>query len=133
MVGGVLVTHGTIGESLLAGLSCIGGDCRQLATVSIEPGEENEVILEQIKECLQKVDSGDGVLIFTDMFGGTPSNLSYSLFKANKVEVVTGVNLPMLLKFFNYRETGNLKELAVKVKKAGQSAISVASELSREK
>ena len=128
MIGAVLVTHLSIGEALCESLQVIAGPCGGVGTVSIRPGEENEAILERIRKAVEEADAGAGVIIFTDMFGGTPSNLSLTLFNEGAVEVVTGVNLPMLMKYFNYRESKSLKDLAVIVKEAGRGAISVASD-----
>jgi PTS system mannose-specific IIA component len=96
--------------------------------VSIKPNEENETVLERIRVAVEESNDGSGVIIFTDMFGGTPSNLSLTIYQEGVVEVLTGVNLPMLVKYYNYRESRSLGELAVLVKEAGKGAIAMASD-----
>lgn len=128
MIGAVLVTHLSIGDSLRLSLDVIAGRECGVETVSINPGEENEVVLERIRASVEKVDDGSGVIIFTDMFGGTPSNLGLTLYQEGRVEVMTGVNLPMLVKYYNYRESKDLRELALLVKEAGKGAIAIASD-----
>jgi PTS system mannose-specific IIA component len=132
VIGAVLVTHLSIGQALCESLQVIAGKCLGVRTVSILPGEENEAILTRIREAVDAVASGKGVIIFTDMFGGTPSNLSLTLYQEGTVEVVTGVNLPMLVKYYNYRESKPLGELALLVKEAGKGAIAMASDYQAE-
>jgi PTS system mannose-specific IIA component len=128
VIGAVLVTHLSIGEALCESLQVIAGRCEGVGTVSIKPNEENETVLERIRVAVEESNDGSGVIIFTDMFGGTPSNLSLTIYQEGVVEVLTGVNLPMLVKYYNYRESRSLGELAVLVKEAGKGAIAMASD-----
>ena len=103
MIGVVICTHSTLAEALLQAACMIVGEFPAAQTVSVMPGEGMDLIREKIGDAIREVDQGDGVLIMCDMFGGTPSNLSLS-FLSDQVEVVTGVSLPMLIKFFTCRE-----------------------------
>jgi PTS system mannose-specific IIA component len=98
MIGIVIVTHLKLGEELLAAAELIVGKLKQFQAVSIDPKEDVEEIKEKISAAIRAVDRGKGILILTDMFGGTPSNISLSFLEEWKIEVITGVNLPMLLK-----------------------------------
>jgi PTS system mannose-specific IIA component len=129
MVGIVIVTHLNLGEELLAVVKLIVGKLKQFEAVSINPTEEVEEIREKISAAIRKVDRGKGVLILTDMFGGTPSNISLSFLEEWKIEVITGVNLPMLLKLSTYEEEKDLAELAEFIKTYGQKNINLASEI----
>jgi PTS system mannose-specific IIA component len=129
MVGIVIVTHLSLGEELLAVVKLIVGKLKQFEAVSINPTEEVEEIREKISAAIRKVDRGKGVLILTDMFGGTPSNISLSFLEEWKIEVITGVNLPMLLKLSTYEEEKDLAELAEFIKTYGQKNINLASEI----
>jgi PTS system mannose-specific IIA component len=129
MVGIVIVTHLSLGEELLAVVKLIVGKLKQFEAVSINPTEEVEEIREKISAAIRKVDRGKGVLILTDMFGGTPSNISLSFLEEWKIEVITGVNLPMLLKLSTYEEEKDLAGLAEFIKTYGQKNINLASEI----
>jgi PTS system mannose-specific IIA component len=129
MVGIIIVTHLRLGEELLAVAELILGKLKQFEAVSIDPKEGVEEITEKISEAVRKVDRGKGVLILTDMFGGTPSNISLSFLEEWKIEVITGVNLPMLLKLSTYEEERDLAELAEFIKTYGQKNINLASEI----
>ncbi len=98
MVGIVIVTHGELAHHLLETAKGIVGEARQVATLSVSANKEIAKIRSDLSDAIQNVDTGDGVLILTDMFGGTPSNISLSFLNEKEVEVVTGVNLPMLIK-----------------------------------
>ena len=104
MVGIVIVTHLKLGEELLGVAELIVGKLKQFQAVSIDPTEGVEEITEKISTAIRSVDKGKGVLILTDMFGGTPSNISLSFLEEWKIEVITGVNLPMLLSSPHTRE-----------------------------
>ncbi len=125
MVGLVLVAHAGLAKELLAAAEMIVGEMGMAEAVGIRPDEEVEKVLKNVTEAIEKV-SGDGVIIMTDMFGGTPSNMSLSFLKDNVVEVLTGVNLPMLLKFATEREKSGVAELARTLKDCGRESISVA-------
>jgi len=128
-VGVVIVTHYGLGEQFLQALRLIIPDAPAFHSVSIDPGQSLEAMRESIRERLEVAEDGEGVLILTDMFGGTPSNVSLSFLEEHRVEVVTGLNLPMLIKLATMREDRPLEELAGFVKEYGQRNISVASEL----
>jgi PTS system mannose-specific IIA component len=129
MVGIVLVTHPNLGEEFIRSAEMICGKMPRVLTVSIDTRKEVEELRRGIAEAIKKVDDGDGVLILTDMFGGTPSNMSLAFLQEDRVEVLTGLNLPMMIKLSNCREGPPLKELARMVKEAGQKNINLASEI----
>jgi PTS system mannose-specific IIA component len=129
MVGIVIVTHLKLGEELLAVAELIVGKLKQFQAVSINPKEGVEEISERISEAIRKVDKGKGILILTDMFGGTPSNICLSFLEEWKIEVITGVNLPMLLKLATSEEERDLAELADFIRTYGQKNINLASEI----
>jgi len=128
MIGGIIVCHGRMAEELLNALTIILGEAPNIEAISIGWYDDVEDSKKKINQSLKRVDQKSGVAIFTDMFGGTPSNLSFSFFKENHVEIVTGVNLPMLIKACALRE-GKLPELARAVREQGKGAIFVASEI----
>ena len=129
MVGIVIVAHLRLGEELLAAAELIVGKLKQFEAVSINPTEGVEEIREKISAAIRKVDRGKGILILTDMFGGTPSNISLSFLEEWKIEVITGVNLPMLLKLSTYEGERDLAGLAEFIKTYGQKNINLASEI----
>jgi PTS system mannose-specific IIA component len=129
MIGIVIVTHLKLGEELLAAAELIVGKLKQFQAVSIDPKEDVEEIKEKISAAIRAVDRGKGILILTDMFGGTPSNISLSFLEEWKIEVITGVNLPMLLKLSTYEGERDLPELAKFIKTYGQKNINLASEI----
>jgi PTS system mannose-specific IIA component len=130
MIGVVVVTHCRLGEELIAAARLVlGEDLKQFQAVSIDPKEGSEDIREKIIAAIRKVDGGQGILILTDMYGGTPSNISLSFLKESKIEVITGVNLPMLLKLATYQNDMNLEQLALFITQYGQRNINVASEV----
>jgi len=133
MVGVVLVTHPNLGEEFIRSAELICGKLPFLTNVSIDTSKGVEALREEISRAIKSVESGSGVLILTDMFGGTPSNMSLAFLSENRVEVVTGLNLPMLIKISNCREGRSLQELAKMVKEAGQRNINLASEVLRKK
>ncbi len=129
MVGALVVTHGQLGQELVSAAKAIVGEISYIAAVSIGWNDDVDESKKKIEQAVAEVDQGKGVIILTDMFGGTPSNLSLPLLKRNELEIVTGVNLPMVIKLANQSGTDSLSELVTKVKKQGQSHISIASEL----
>ncbi|MCH7804103.1 MAG: PTS sugar transporter subunit IIA [Acidobacteria bacterium] len=129
MVGALVVTHGQLGQELVSAAQAIVGEISYIAAVSIGWNDDVNESKKKIEQAVAEVDQGKGVIILTDMFGGTPSNLSLPLLKRNELEIVTGVNLPMVIKVANQSSTDSLSELVTKVKKQGQSHISIASEL----
>ena len=129
MIGGIIVSHGKLAEELLNALSIILGDVVNMEAISIGWYDDVEESRKKINQCLKRVNQKSGVLIFTDMFGGTPSNLSFSFLKNNRIEIITGVNLPMLIKFVSFQRSNNLKEVAKKVVEQGKRNIHLASAL----
>ena len=129
LVGALVVTHGQLGQELVSAAQAIVGEISNIAAVSIGWNDDVDESKKKIEQAVAEVDQGKGVIILTDMFGGTPSNLSLPLLKRNEVDIVTGVNLPMVIKVANQPGTDSLSELVTKVKKQGQSHISIASEL----
>jgi len=127
--GVVIVTHYRLGDEFLQALRLIVPDAPEFHAVAIEPTQSVDEMRSRIATALEAADRGDGVLILTDMFGGTPSNISLSFLGEHHVEVVTGVNLPMLIKLATLTETKSLEDLAAFIKQYGQRNISVASEL----
>ena len=128
-MGVVIVTHYRLGEEFLQALRLIVPDAPKFEAVSIDPKQPVAEIRQSIADALRRADEGEGVLVLTDMFGGTPSNMSLSFLDEHRVEVVTGLNLPMLIKLATLREQMPLEELAAFVKDYGRRNISVASEI----
>lgn len=129
MIGLVIVTHGQLAVELRRAAEHVVGPQAQLATVCIGPDDDMERRRDEIREGVKTVDSGSGVILLTDMFGGTPSNLAISMLKTGKVEVIAGVNLPMLIKLSEARQISDLNDAALKAKDAGQRYIAIASEI----
>ena len=129
MVGVVVVTHSALADELVLATQQIVGTVEGIEPISIDPSEPTKEIKKRIKRALKKVDTGEGVLVLTDMFGGTPSNISLSFLEKGKVEVVTGVNLPMLLKLATLKDEMSLEELASFIREYGQRNIHLASEI----
>lgn len=130
MIGIVLVTHGVLGDVLLKTARTIVGETPHCRCVGIDISKGMDAILAEVKDAAKACDQGSGVLVLTDMFGGTPSNISLSLLVAGKLEVVTGVNLPLLLKVLANRDL-ELHKLASEAKSAGKQGILVAGEVLR--
>ena len=128
-VGVVIVAHYRLGEEMLQAARLIVPDAPRFFAVGIEPKLRVDEIRAAIATALDAADQGEGVLVLTDMFGGTPSNVSLSFLGERRIEVVTGLNLPMLIKLCTLREEKPLAELASFVKQYGQRNISVASEI----
>ena len=129
MIGLIVATHGNLGAELLTSVQMIIGPVRNDKAVAITQDNSMEDIRDAITAAVADVDTDDnGVIIVTDMFGGTPANVSMTFLEPESVEVLTGVNLPMLLKFFNSQENLGLDELAAILKSYGQQSITVASE-----
>jgi PTS system mannose-specific IIA component len=133
MVGVVLVSHPNLGDEFIRSAELICGKLPSLVTVSIDTRKGVEELRRGIAEAIKSVDGGEGVLILTDMFGGTPSNMSLAFLREGQVEVLSGLNLPMLIKISTCREGRTLKELAKMVKEAGQRNINLASEILQKK
>jgi PTS system mannose-specific IIA component len=129
VVGLLVVTHGTLAEELVASARKIVGDVPGLEAVSIDWNDDADDAARRIREARARADSGSGVVVLTDMFGGTPTNLALSMLEPGRLEIVTGVNLPMLIKFANLREETTLLATAKGIAAQARDAIQVASEL----
>ncbi len=129
MIGMVLVTHGRLAAEFIAALEHVVGPQSNIAAICIGPEDDMEQRRQDIIEAIRKVDAGQGVVILTDMFGGTPSNLAISVMERSKVEVIAGINLPMLIKLASLRQTGPLNAAVMGAQEAGRKYINVASQL----
>lgn len=129
MIGMVLVTHGHLATEFRAALEHVVGRQRQMGTVTIGPDDDMEQRRNEIIRVVHEVDSGDGVVVLTDMFGGTPSNLAISVMEGANVDVVAGINLPMLIKLASVREESSLEQAVLQAQEAGRKYISVASRI----
>jgi len=129
MIGIVIITHGNLAREFRAALEHVVGPQSQIAAIAITPDDDMEERREAILNAIKTVDSGDGIVLLTDMFGGTPSNLAISAMNGANVEVIAGVNLPMLIKLARVREESRLSDAAEEARKAGQKYIRVVSEM----
>jgi mannose PTS system EIIA component len=128
MVGALVVTHGHLGRELVAAAEMIVGEISHIQSVSVGWHDDVNDARKDIEKRIAEVESGNGVLILTDMFGGTPSNIAFSFHDPGKVDVVTGVNLPMIIKIATQKGEDTLDSLAGVVRDQGRSSISTASE-----
>ncbi|MBW1691027.1 MAG: PTS sugar transporter [Deltaproteobacteria bacterium] len=129
MIGLLIITHCRLAQELLEAAEFILGSIEAVDVVSIDTSKDSDTLRDLIEVKIQSLDSGKGVLVLTDMFGGTPSNLALSFLQQDAVEVVTGVNLPMVIAVAQNRETQGLAQIADLAKNAGCRSISLASEL----
>lgn len=130
MIGGLIVTHGQLAYELLKAAQTIEGNLQSIEAVPLEWNESVDAAREKIREALERIANTDGVIIFTDMFGGTPSNISLSFLEKNRVEILTGVNLPMIVKFGSLQqEASDVVALAHTIRDKGSKSIRVASDL----
>jgi len=129
MVGILVITHGNLGSELVKAAELIKGELQDVLAISVDAKKGVGDLKKEITTAIRKVDSGSGVLILTDLFGGTPSNISLSFLKEEKVEVVTGVNLPMMLKISDARQEKKLGEFADFIRNYGRKNIYLASEI----
>jgi len=129
MIGLVIVTHGKLAVELRRATEHVVGPQEQLETVCIDPDDDMERRRDDIRAAVKRVEAGKGVILLTDMFGGTPSNLAISMLNEGHVEVLAGVNLPMLIKLAEARRTASLDEAALMAKEAGQRYIAIASKI----
>lgn len=127
MIGMVLVTHGRLALEFRAALEHVVGPQSQIETITIGPDDDMDQRRRDIVDAVKRVDSGDGVVVLTDMFGGTPSNLALSVMNGGKTEVVAGINLPMLIKLASVRQDCGLDQAVVQAQDAGRKYINVAS------
>ncbi len=133
MVGIIIITHCSLGEELLNACRKIYGQIQQTESISIQPQDNTEEVRARILEAAQRLDTGDGVLILADGFGGSPANISLSVMSKINCEIVTGVNLNMLMEALCYQSRLNLKDLALKTESGGKRGIVFISEIYREK
>ena len=129
MIGIIIVTHGNLALELKSAMEHILGIQKNIEIISIKPDDDLEIKKSTLEESIKKVDEENGVIILTDMFGGTPSNLAISLLKIGKVEIISGVNLPMLIKLVGLRDSNDLQKVATESKESAQKYISIASEI----
>ncbi len=131
MIGLVLISHGHLADELRRAMEHVVGPQRQVATVCIGPDDDMESRRAEIESRIADVDSGDGVVLLTDMFGGTPSNLAMKQMQGRAVEVIGGVNLPLLVKLAKVRSTRTLADAVAVARDAGRKYIACASELAQ--
>jgi PTS system mannose-specific IIA component len=129
MIGMVLVTHGDLGKELLLATEHVCGEQKQAIAISIGPNDDMEQRRSEILQSVVDVDRGLGVVVLTDMFGGTPSNLALSIMDKARIEVLAGANLPMLIKLASVRATSSLDDAVMDAQDAGKKYITVASQL----
>lgn len=129
MIGLIIVTHGRLADEFRAALEHVVGPQEQLATVAIGPHDDIEARRVEILEGVKSVDTGDGVVILTDMFGGTPSNLAISIMDETGAEVIAGVNLPLLVKLVSLRQEHPIAECIVLARDAGRKYMAIASQI----
>ena len=132
LIGALVVTHGQLGQELLAAAEMIVGEISHIVPVSIGWHDDVNESKKDIEQTVESINQGRGVIILTDMFGGTPSNISLSLLSKGQLEIVTGVNLPMIIRLANQNGNESLEQLAAGVREQGQRHISIASELLEE-
>lgn len=129
LVGGIIISHGRVASELLAAAETVVGKLSHIEAVSIGWNDDVESAKEEISKSVKRVSTGNGVLLLTDMFGGTPTNIAAMFLDDGDVEIVTGVNLPMVIKLAAQRKQMRLKEMAVEVEEQGKQSIYRAGEL----
>ncbi len=129
MIGLVLVTHGRLAYEFIVAMEHVVGPQERVLGVCIGPDDDMEARRDDIAEAIAQVDEGAGVIILTDLFGGTPSNLAISLMKTDRIEVIAGINLPMLIRLEGARKTMEVRAAVAAARDAGRKYISVASEV----
>jgi len=128
MIGMILVTHGRLAEEFVKAMEHVVGRQEAVATVCIGPKDDVEARRKEIADAIRKVNTGEGAVILTDLFGGTPSNLAISLMEEGKVEVIAGINLPMLIRLAGARDKMPIREAVAAARDAGRNYITIASE-----
>lgn len=128
MIGIILVTHGHLADEFVAAMEHVVGKQDQVATICIGPNDDMELRRKDIAKSIKAVDKGDGAIMLTDLFGGTPSNLAISLLEEGRTEVIAGINLPMLIRLAGARKELSLGDAAEAAREAGRNYITVASE-----
>jgi mannose PTS system EIIA component len=129
MIGLVLVTHGRLAEEFVTAMEHVVGPQQAVATIAIGPEDDMEARRADIRAAIEAVDQGRGVIVLTDLFGGTPSNLAISLMEAGRVEVIAGINLPMLIRLGGARKAMTVTAAVAAAREAGRKYITVASEV----
>ena len=129
MIGLVLVTHGRLASEFIVAMEHVVGPQDKIAAICIGPDDDMEERRGQIAQAIRAVDDGTGVIVLTDLFGGTPSNLAISLMKSDRIEVIAGVNLPMLIRLEGARKSMDVRSAVAAAREAGRKYISVASEI----
>ena len=129
MIGLVLVTHGRLAAEFIVAMEHVVGPQERVEGICIGPDDDMETRRDDIAQAIARVDDGSGVIILTDLFGGTPSNLAISLMKSDRIEVIAGVNLPMLIRLEGARKTMDVRAAVAAAREAGRKYISVASEI----
>ncbi|MBM4349340.1 MAG: PTS fructose transporter subunit IIA [Deltaproteobacteria bacterium] len=130
MVGILVVSHGKLAEALISSVQFLVGSLKKVKGISIWPRDRKEEVRDRIKKGINELDEGDGVVVLTDILGGTPTNLILSVLEDKNVEVVTGVNMPMLLTLSSHRKEGSLRKLGRLAKKSGRRSIVLARKVS---
>jgi PTS system mannose-specific IIA component len=133
MIGLVLVTHGALATEFVTAMEHVVGKQRAIAAICIGPDDDMETRRDDIAKAIAEVDMGSGVIVLTDLFGGTPSNMAISLMEPGRVEVIAGINLPMLIRLEGARRTMGVRDAVAAAREAGRKYISVASEVLGEK
>jgi PTS system mannose-specific IIA component len=128
MIGLILVTHGRLAEEFIHAMEHVVGHQEAVVAVCIGPHDDMEARRSEIRKAIKAVDSGEGAIILTDLFGGTPSNLAISLLKAGRVEVLAGINLPMLIRLATARKAMDVMAAVAAARDAGRNYITIASE-----
>lgn len=128
MIGLILVTHGRLAEEFVSAMEHVVGKQDAIATICIGPNDDMEDRRQEIADAIDKVDTGAGAIMLTDLFGGTPSNLAISLLEQGRTEVIAGINLPMLIRLAGARKEMKLGPAAVAAREAGRNYITLASE-----
>jgi PTS system mannose-specific IIA component len=128
MIGMILVTHGRLAEEFVEAMEHVVGAQDNIATICIGPSDDMEQRRQDIADAIDSVDTGEGAILLTDLFGGTPSNLAISLLQEGKTEVIAGINLPMLIRLAGARKCMSLTDAAHAARDAGRNYITVASE-----
>ena len=128
MIGMILVTHGNLAKEFVLAMEHVVGRQDAVATVCIGPNDDMERRRRDIADAIKAVDGGEGVIVLTDLFGGTPSNLAISLMQTGRVEVIAGINLPMLIRLAGARKSGDVRSAITAARDAGRSYITIASE-----
>ena len=128
MIGLILVTHGGLADEFVHAMEHVVGKQEALATICIGPNDDMAARREEIADAIREVDSGEGAIILTDLFGGTPSNLAISLLDTGRIEVIAGINLPMLIRLAGARKSMNVTDAVTAARDAGRNYITIASE-----